>query len=81
MCGIKPLLSTLQSCAYVRAQPEVICKGKALARGASVCYMNSLKRLGKSPRVWQNLHFEGKGTCVDLLGSNKGPKSRFDSLI
>jgi hypothetical protein len=48
-CGLKPLLATPQSRAYVRAQPEVICEGKDLARGASVCYLNSSKRPGKSP--------------------------------
>jgi hypothetical protein len=50
-CGLKPLLATPQSRVYVRSQPEVICEGKDLARGASVYYLNSSKRPGKSPRV------------------------------
>jgi hypothetical protein len=50
-CGIKPLSTTLQSHANVRAQLEVICKGKDLVRGASICYLNSSKRSGKIPRV------------------------------
>jgi hypothetical protein len=40
-----------QSRVYVRTQPEVICEGKDLVRGASVCYLNSSKRPGKSPWV------------------------------
>jgi hypothetical protein len=49
--GLKPLLATPQSCVYVGEQPEVICEGKDLARGASICYSNSSKRPRKSLQV------------------------------
>jgi hypothetical protein len=37
-------------------------------RGASICYLNSSKKLGKSSQVCQNLHFEGKGDLCKLVG-------------
>jgi hypothetical protein len=61
-CDPKTLLAISQSCDYVRSYPEVTCEGKDLVRGASVYCLNSSKKPGKSVRVFQNLHFEGKGT-------------------
>jgi len=43
-------------------------EGKDLTRGASTYYSNSSKKPGKSPWVWLNLHFEGRGTCVNQFG-------------
>jgi hypothetical protein len=52
-------------------------EGKDLERGVSTYYSNSSKRPRKSPWVWLNLHFEGRGTCVNRFGVSQ----RLEELI